>query len=153
MSLEDKRATILSIYQELSEPLNLKEIEALASRRGVVQQSVKDVNQSLVDDNLVCMDKIGSSNFFWSFPLKVYVEKKNTLANTEAAAANAQQGLEQAKKAVEEARAVRCAPGREAKIAELAALQHSIAETNALLEKSKVTIIWPCYVDGNMSVI
>jgi len=29
---------------------------------------VKDVLQSLVDDGLVQADKIGSSNFFWSFP-------------------------------------------------------------------------------------
>jgi hypothetical protein len=31
----------------------------------VVLQSVKEINQGLVDDKLVCMDKIGSSNFFW----------------------------------------------------------------------------------------
>lgn len=29
---------------------------------------IKDVNQSLVDDNLVEGDKIGAANFFWSFP-------------------------------------------------------------------------------------
>jgi len=29
---------------------------------------VKEVLQSLVDDGLVSADKIGSSNFFWSFP-------------------------------------------------------------------------------------
>lgn len=37
----------------------------------------QDVNQSLVDDGLVDMDKIGSSNFFWSFPSKVAVTKQN----------------------------------------------------------------------------
>ncbi|KDR75910.1 hypothetical protein GALMADRAFT_248700 [Galerina marginata CBS 339.88] len=36
--------------------------------KGIVSQSVKDVLQSLVDDGLVQADKIGSSNFFWSFP-------------------------------------------------------------------------------------
>lgn len=35
------------------------------------------MNQSLVDDGLVDMDKIGSSNFFWSFPSKVAVTKQN----------------------------------------------------------------------------
>ncbi|KAJ8696917.1 Meiotic nuclear division protein 1 [Pleurotus ostreatus] len=34
----------------------------------LVSQSVKEVLQSLVDDGLVQGDKIGSSNFFWSFP-------------------------------------------------------------------------------------
>jgi vacuolar-type H+-ATPase subunit I/STV1 len=38
--------------------------------QGVVQQTIKDVNQSLVDDNLVQQDKIGTLNIFWSFPLK-----------------------------------------------------------------------------------
>ncbi|KIK01445.1 hypothetical protein K443DRAFT_132336 [Laccaria amethystina LaAM-08-1] len=36
--------------------------------KGIVSQSIKEVLQSLVDDGLVQTDKIGSSNFFWSFP-------------------------------------------------------------------------------------
>lgn len=32
--------------------------------------SVLDINQSLVDDGLVDKDKIGGSNYFWSFPAK-----------------------------------------------------------------------------------
>lgn len=35
------------------------------------------MNQALVDDGLVDMDKIGSSNFFWSFPSKVVVTRQN----------------------------------------------------------------------------
>lgn len=46
----------------------MQDIEKLASKRGVVSQSVKEVLQSLVDDDLVSQDKIGISNFFWSFP-------------------------------------------------------------------------------------
>jgi hypothetical protein len=34
----------------------------------LVQQAVKDVVQTLVDDGLVTSDKIGTSNYFWSFP-------------------------------------------------------------------------------------
>ena len=33
-------------------------------------QSVKEVLQSLVDDGLVDTDRIGTSNYFWSFPSK-----------------------------------------------------------------------------------
>ena len=33
---------------------------------GIISQSVKDVLQSLVDDNLVDTDKIGTSVYFWS---------------------------------------------------------------------------------------
>jgi len=35
--------------------------------KGVIAQSVKDVIQSLVDDNLVDSEKIGTSVYFWAF--------------------------------------------------------------------------------------
>lgn len=49
--------------------------------QGVVQQTIKDVNQSLVDDSLVNTDKIGAANFFWSFPSKVIIEKQTQKDN------------------------------------------------------------------------
>lgn len=59
MSLEDKRATLLDIFHESKDVFLLKDIERLGSKRGVVLQSVKDVLQSLVDDDLVHQEKIG----------------------------------------------------------------------------------------------
>lgn len=41
--------------------LQLKELEKLGPKKGVITQSVKDVVQSLVDDDLVFKDKIGTS--------------------------------------------------------------------------------------------
>lgn len=46
---------------------------------------MKEVLQSLVDDRLVQTDKIGSSNFFWSFPS----ERANIIRNRLDAASNA----------------------------------------------------------------
>ncbi|KAL4565120.1 hypothetical protein LXL04_029205 [Taraxacum kok-saghyz] len=46
----------------------LKELEKLGPRKGVISQSVKDVVQTLVDDDLVSKDKIGTSVYFWSLP-------------------------------------------------------------------------------------
>ena len=46
----------------------VQDIEKIAPKRGVIQQSVKDVVQALVDDNDLHQEKIGSSNFFWAFP-------------------------------------------------------------------------------------
>jgi Mnd1 HTH domain/Leucine zipper with capping helix domain len=74
-TVDEKRDLILGVYREVKEPLNLKEIENIASKKGVVQQTIKEVNQSLVDDNLVLTDKIGSANFFWSFPSKAYHDR------------------------------------------------------------------------------
>lgn len=50
--------------------LNLKELEKWGPKKGIVLQTVKDVNQSLIDDNLVETDKIGAGAFFWALPSK-----------------------------------------------------------------------------------
>lgn len=68
LSLEEKRQKLLEVYYKMREPLNLKEIEKYGARKGVVPQAIKDVNQSLVDDNLVENDKIGIGAFFWALP-------------------------------------------------------------------------------------
>ncbi|PHU08158.1 Meiotic nuclear division protein 1 -like protein [Capsicum chinense] len=48
--------------------VNGKEHEKSGPKKGVISQSVKDVIQSLVDDDLVFKDKIGTSVYFWSLP-------------------------------------------------------------------------------------
>lgn len=44
---------------------------------GIVTQSVKEVLQSLVDDRLVNAEKIGTSNYFWSFPSTAMQTRQN----------------------------------------------------------------------------
>ena len=41
-------------------------------------QSVKEVLQSLIDDRLVNAEKIGTSNYFWSFPSTAMQSRQNT---------------------------------------------------------------------------
>ena len=60
--------TVLKLFHDSREPWLLKDMEKAASKKGVVFQAVKDVVQSLVDDSLVHVDKIGTSNWYWSFP-------------------------------------------------------------------------------------
>lgn len=43
-------------------------IQFHVSLHEVVSQSVKDVVQSLVDDDLVCTDKCGTQTLFWCLP-------------------------------------------------------------------------------------
>lgn len=43
--------------------------------------SIADINQALVDDGLVDKEKIGGSNYFWSFPAKK--DRLNQLAHEE----------------------------------------------------------------------
>ncbi|XP_039166288.1 meiotic nuclear division protein 1 homolog [Eucalyptus grandis] len=68
LSLEEKREKMLQIFYESQDFFLLKELEKLGPRKGVITQSVKDVVQSLVDDDLVLKDKIGTSVYFWSLP-------------------------------------------------------------------------------------
>ena len=44
-------------------PWLLKDMEKAAANKGVVFQAVKDVVQSLVDDDMVHVDKVGTSNW------------------------------------------------------------------------------------------
>ncbi|KAJ1305757.1 hypothetical protein OPQ81_010487 [Rhizoctonia solani] len=86
LSAEEKRVKLVELFHETRDFYQLKELEKLAPKmKGIVSQSVKEVLQSLVDDNLVQMDKIGSSNFFWSFPSArgVYLTNHLTTAKEE----------------------------------------------------------------------
>jgi len=42
---------------------------------------VKDVVQSLVDDDMVHQEKIGISNFFWAFPSEASVKVRAQISN------------------------------------------------------------------------
>ena len=44
LSLDEKRKRILDIYYERKEVFNLKEIEKIGAKKGVVFQCIKDVN-------------------------------------------------------------------------------------------------------------
>ncbi|KAJ3054296.1 Meiotic nuclear division protein 1 [Rhizophlyctis rosea] len=51
--------------------------------KGIVQQSVKEVLDSLVSDNLVTLEKIGTSNYYWSFPSTAMQSRKRKLEDLE----------------------------------------------------------------------
>ncbi|KZT52818.1 meiotic nuclear division protein 1, partial [Calocera cornea HHB12733] len=69
LSADEKKSKMLEIFRETKEFYQLKELEKLGPKmKGIVSQSVKEVLQELVDDNLVQMDKIGAGNFYWAFP-------------------------------------------------------------------------------------
>ncbi|KAG8371512.1 hypothetical protein BUALT_Bualt13G0095300 [Buddleja alternifolia] len=68
LSLDEKREKMLQIFYDSQDFFLLKELEKLGPKKGVISQSVKDVVQTLVDDDLVFKDKIGTSVYFWSLP-------------------------------------------------------------------------------------
>ncbi|KAG0253056.1 Meiotic nuclear division protein 1, partial [Actinomortierella ambigua] len=69
LSIAEKRTKMLEIFHESGTFYKLQELEKIAPKqKGIVQQSVKDVLQSLVDDGLVVVEKVGTNNVFWAFP-------------------------------------------------------------------------------------
>jgi len=47
--------------------------------KGVVSQSVKEVIDSLVADSLINCEKIGTSNYYWSFPGTSKIQKEEKI--------------------------------------------------------------------------
>ncbi|KAK6590317.1 Mnd1 family [Cryptosporidium xiaoi] len=79
VSMEEKRSRLLNSLYEKKECFNLKEIEKIGKKCGIIEQTVKDVLQSLVDDSLVISDKIGSLNIFWALPSAAKYSKEKRL--------------------------------------------------------------------------
>ena len=48
--MDDKRATVLKLFQEAKRPFTLKDVERMAAKAGVVQNTVKDVLKDLTDE-------------------------------------------------------------------------------------------------------
>ncbi|RHZ12671.1 hypothetical protein DYB26_006999 [Aphanomyces astaci] len=131
VSLDEKRERILKIYHDNLEVYNLKEVEKLGSKAGVVLQTIKDVNQALVDDNLVDTEKIGSGNYFWSFPSKVAQQRKRKLEDLEAKRSDLKGKIESTKQAVAAQKSLRTdSDDRVVKLERLALLKSQIEEAN-----------------------
>eukprot|EP00039_Didymoeca_costata_P010879 m.147857 g.147857 ORF g.147857 m.147857 type:complete len:207 (+) comp14994_c0_seq1:58-678(+) len=80
MSAEEKRAAMMRFFFEKKTFFHLKEVEKICSKEyGITSMSVKDVLQSLVDDDMVDSDKIGSSSYYWALPSKGLHTRKRKL--------------------------------------------------------------------------
>ncbi|ETL38725.1 hypothetical protein, variant [Phytophthora nicotianae INRA-310] len=133
VSLQEKRERILRIYHESKEVFNLKEVEKLGSKAGVVLQTVKDVNQALVDDALVDCDKIGSGNYFWSFPSKLSQSRKRKLSELEQRRHTAQEKLAKVQQNIEEQKSLRS--DSDERVQKLRRLEEQKAKVNGLRTK------------------
>mmetsp|Transcript_14216 Transcript_14216/g.35971 ORF Transcript_14216/g.35971 Transcript_14216/m.35971 type:complete len:215 (-) Transcript_14216:510-1154(-) len=70
LSADEKKAKLKELLQNAKEPFTLKQIEKMGAKAGVSQMAIKGQIEEMVSDNIVDMDKIGSTNWFWSFPSK-----------------------------------------------------------------------------------
>ncbi|THH21318.1 hypothetical protein EW146_g189 [Bondarzewia mesenterica] len=131
LSAEEKRVKLTEIFHE-----SLKELEKLGPKlKGIVSQSVKEVLQSLVDDGLVQTDKVGSSNFFWSFPSQRGAVMQNRLDAARETQKNNQRQLIEIKAGIDVERAARVeSTDRSASLSTLAGLKQKIAELEKELQ-------------------
>ncbi|EMD37820.1 hypothetical protein CERSUDRAFT_94817 [Gelatoporia subvermispora B] len=131
LSAEEKRVKLLEIFHESKDFYQLKELEKLGPKlKGIVSQSVKEVLQSLVDDGLVQADKIGSSNFFWSFPSQRGAMTQNRLDAVKESQATYHSQLRDLRSAIETEKAAR--PESSERNAALANLSSSKAKLTEL---------------------
>ncbi len=59
LSAADKRDRMLEIFHDSADVFVIKDVEKLSVKKGIISQAVKDVLQSLIDDDLVHCEKIG----------------------------------------------------------------------------------------------
>lgn len=161
MTKDEKRKVVLDIYHKSKGTWNLvtvrclssfvnfflilryaevyteKEILALIAKAGV--NAGEEVNNALVDDGLVDKEKIGGSNFFWSFPGKkdrlLQIQYETLLEEIEASKirlADAESKLADAKRGREDEDGERAT-----KLARLAALEKEKQSLTTELESLK----------------
>ena len=108
-----------------------------ANKQGVVQQTIKDINQSLIDDFLVLSDKIGSANFFWSFPSKYYQDQKNLKETLKVTIDKVNANIEDIKKQINNNKTDRKDPKRNERLKELESLKKEESLIDSKLEEMK----------------
>jgi len=73
---------MLEIFTESSDFFTLKELEKIApKKKGIISQSVKEVVQSLADDDMVFSDKCGVQTVFWCLPSDNVQKKRARLSH------------------------------------------------------------------------
>ncbi len=135
MSLEEKRSTLLNLYHSMKGPVTEKELISLATKAGVSQGAILQVNDGLVSDYLVDTGKVGGSHVWWSFPAAADRKKKVKLDELNKGVEMYKRRLEKALEKLKEAKDCRCdADGsRSKKLRRLNELNISKASLNSEL--------------------
>ncbi|XP_034394661.1 meiotic nuclear division protein 1 homolog isoform X1 [Cyclopterus lumpus] len=137
LSLEEKRTRMMEIFFETKDVFQLKDIEKIAPKtKGITPMSVKDVLQSLVDDNMVDCERVGTSNYYWAFPSKALNARKHKLDELQSQISEAKQRKKSVEKGVEKAKVGRQdTKERSSLLKELEALREERTQLQAELNK------------------
>ncbi|XP_010727843.3 meiotic nuclear division protein 1 homolog [Larimichthys crocea] len=137
LSLEEKRTRMMEIFFESKDVFQLKDIEKIAPKtKGIAPMTVKDVLQSLVDDNMVDCERVGTSNYYWAFPSKTLHACKHKLEELQKQTSQAKQRKVSLEQAVEKAKVGRQdTKERSSMLKQLKALREERTQLQAELEK------------------
>ncbi|XP_010897508.2 meiotic nuclear division protein 1 homolog [Esox lucius] len=137
LSLEEKRTRMMEIFFETKDVFQLKDIEKIAPKsKGITPMSVKEVLQSLVDDNMVDCERVGTSNYYWAFPSKALHARKHKVKELEKQHSEAKQRKMSLQQAVDKAKVGRQDTDERASLLkELLALREERTNLKAQLEK------------------
>uniref|UniRef100_A0A665W828 Meiotic nuclear division protein 1 homolog n=1 Tax=Echeneis naucrates TaxID=173247 RepID=A0A665W828_ECHNA len=135
--LEEKRTRMMEIFFESKDVFQLKDIEKIAPKtKGIAPMTVKEVLQSLVDDNMVDCERVGTSNYYWAFPSKALNARKNKLEELQKQISEANQRKMSLQTLVEKAKVGRHnTDERSSLLKELQALREEQTQLQAELEK------------------
>uniref|UniRef100_A0A671M5Y4 Meiotic nuclear division protein 1 homolog n=1 Tax=Sinocyclocheilus anshuiensis TaxID=1608454 RepID=A0A671M5Y4_9TELE len=137
LSLEEKRSRMMEIFFETKDVFQLKDMEKIAPKsKGITPMSVKEVLQSLVDDNMVDTERVGTSNYYWAFPSKALHARKRRLEELETQLEDGNQRKKALQQAADKAKVGReVDEERQDLLKELAALKPQRDQLKAELEK------------------
>ncbi|KAF2499801.1 meiotic nuclear division protein 1 [Lophium mytilinum] len=103
-----KQALILAWFQRSGVAHSIKDLEkALPSVASINGMQVKDYLQALSDDSKIRVEKIGSGNWYWSFPSEEKRTKESVLAKAQEERAKAVAMVSELQLKVDEAGAAR----------------------------------------------
>ncbi|XP_054879085.1 meiotic nuclear division protein 1 homolog isoform X3 [Poeciliopsis prolifica] len=128
---------MMEIFFESKDVFQLKDIEKIAPKsKGIAPMTVKEVLQSLVDDNMVDCERIGTSNYYWAFPSKALHARKQKLEELQKQASDAKQRKVSVEKTVEKAKVGReGTKERSSLLKQLQSLREERMKLQAELEK------------------
>lgn len=73
LSFDEKKAKLSQAMMREGLFYNLKELEILGKRNGVIPQAVKEVVDCLIAERIITQEKIGSLNMYVSYKLRTIV--------------------------------------------------------------------------------
>ncbi len=150
LSRDEKLQKVQELLHESKTAMTLKELEQKCNRdKGVVANTVKDIAQELVSDNLICCEKIGLSNYYWSFPSQALVVRRSKEAALQESIASKKRRRDELVAEEDQLEAARVddeSTARTEKLQKLAALRDEEARHEATLRNLQAKRLVLCQV-------